>query len=138
MADKIQNNVEFEKAAKLAAQYGAGLDIKSTYTDLADLSASATATDLIPAGAVVFGVLVEVTTLATGAATFSVGDGTDADKWGTGIAVALGTKTSGSDFTAGDPTHYAAATSVVLTGDVAFTAGAARVVVVYGELPEIA
>ena len=64
-----------------------------------------------------------------------MGDGTDADRWGTGIAVTAGTTTTGANFTVTTPFHYAAATSVVITGAGGdFTAGVVRVTVHYVSL----
>lgn len=94
--------------------------------------ATVTAASLIPAGSVVIGVTVRVTTLIEGAASFTIGDGTDADRWGTGIAVAAGTTTTGADSTITSVPIYAAATSVVLTATGSnFTAGAVRITVHY-------
>ncbi len=93
--------------------------------------ASGTATNLIPAGALVLGVTVRVTTLITsgdGSTSFTIGDGTDADAWGTGIVFTLGTTTTGSDFTISTAPFYPTATSVVLTATGGtFSAGAARI-----------
>ena len=78
------------------------------------------------------GVTVRVTTLIEGATSFEVGDGTDPDRWGTAIAVAATTTTTGTAFTITSVPFYAAATSVVLTANVSnFTAGAVRVSVHY-------
>ena len=113
-------------------QLSDGPVFSKTTTVLSDLNASATATGAIPAGAVVTGVIVTTTVAITGAANFGVGDGTDADKWGAALTnVAVGAKSSSADFTAGDPTHYAAATDVVLTGNAGFTTGGALVEVFY-------
>lgn len=94
--------------------------------------ATVTATDLIPAGSVVLGVTVRVTTLMTGATAFDVGDGSDADRWGDDIAVAAGTTTTNANTTITAVPIYAAATSVVLTAVTSdFTAGAVRITVHY-------
>lgn len=86
---------------------------------LLDISASSTATDLIPANSLVLGVTVNVKTIIVGttAVSFAIGDGTDADRWGTGIAFTAGTKTNIADFTIASPQYYGSATSVVLTPD---------------------
>ena len=86
---------------------------------LLDLSVSSTATDLIPANSLVLGVTVFVKTIIVGttAVSFDIGDGTDADRWGTGIAFAAGTDTNIADFTITGPAYYGAATDVVLTPD---------------------
>jgi hypothetical protein len=94
--------------------------------------------DLIPAGSLVLGVTVKVVTTITGATTFTIGDGTDADKWGATIALAAGTKTSIIDFTTTTPTYYAAATKITLTATGSnFTAGAVTITVHYISLTAI-
>jgi hypothetical protein len=118
------------------ATNGQALGIKVATAAVTGMSgATVTATNLIPAGATVLGVTVRVTTLIAsgdGGTTFTIGDGTDADAWGTGIAFAAGTVTSGTAFTVTTPLHYAAATSVVLTcTGGTFNAGAARITVHY-------
>lgn len=93
-----------------------------------------TQADLIPAGSLVLGVTIRVTSAVSGAGlgTMSIGDGTDADRWGTGIALAAGTTTTIADFTISSPVYYAAATGVVLTGNAGqFDAGAVRLTVHY-------
>jgi hypothetical protein len=89
----------------------------STLLDL-DVDGS-TATDLIPAGCLVLGVTVFVETeiFGTTAVSFSVGDGSDVDRWGTGIIFAEETSTSISDFTIASPVYYGVDTDVVLTPD---------------------
>jgi len=105
--------------------------INQATSELTGLSgATVTATNLIPAGSLVLGVSVRVTTLITGATSFAIGDGTDADRWGTGIAVTAGTVTTLANITITSPIYYAAATSVVLTAAGSnFTAGAVRITV---------
>lgn len=89
-----------------------------------------TFTGLIPAATLVIGVTVRVTTLITGATSFKVGTGADADAWGTGIAVAAGTTTSIADFTQTSPLFYPVATDVILTSTGGnFSGGAVRVTV---------
>jgi hypothetical protein len=87
---------------------------------LLDLDADgSTATDLIPPGSLVLGVTVFVETEITGttAVSFAVGDGSDVDRWGTGIDFDEETSTNISDFTIASPVYYGAATDVVLTPD---------------------
>lgn len=97
--------------------------------------ASVTLTNLIPAGVLVLGVTTRVTTAITGATSFQVGDGTDTDKWGATVNIALNTTSDGADFTALTPTFYPATTSVVLTANGGnFTAGNIRVAVHYIDL----
>lgn len=97
--------------------------------------ATVTASNLIPAASFVIGVTIRVTTLITGPASFNVGDGTTANKWGNAVALAAGTVTTIANFIAGSsPTNYLAATNVVLTavgGGGAFTGGAVRITVHY-------
>lgn len=112
---------------------GQSLNIQSaTTTKTAMSGATVTATNLIPAGSMVIGVTVRVTTLIETATSFTIGDGSDADRWGTGIAVALNTTTGIPDFTIASPVYYSAATSVVLTATGGnFSAGAVRITVHY-------
>jgi hypothetical protein len=113
--------------------FGSKALVKTNSTTKSALSgATVTATDLIPAGSIVLGVNVKVITLITGATSFTIGDGTDADRWGTGIAVAAGTTTTTADITVTSAPIYAAATSVVLTAAGSnFTAGAVEISVHY-------
>ena len=97
--------------------------------------ATVTATNLIPAGSLVLGVTARVTTLITGATSFEIGDGVDADRWGTTIAVAANTTTDIANFTIASPVYYTAANNVVLTANGSnFTAGAVRLTVHYIDL----
>jgi len=74
-------------------------------------------TTAIPANSQVWGMTCKVTTILAGASltTFSLGDGTDADRWGTGIAIAAGTTINLANWTLAAPWPYATATSLVLT-----------------------
>lgn len=95
---------------------------------------TATATNLIPAGSLVIGIDARVTTTISGAGlgSFSIGDGTDADRWGTGIALAAGTTVTLANATIATVPIYAAATSVVLTANAGqFDAGVIRITVHY-------
>ena len=107
-----------------------------TVQELTGLSgASVTASNLIPAGAIVLGVLVEVTTAITGATSFDVGDGATANRWGDNIAITLGTKTDLTDTTDTSVPIFPAANNVVLTAVGSnFTAGAVRITVHYIDL----
>lgn len=94
--------------------------------------ATGTRSNFIPGGALVLGITVRVTTLITGATTFDVGDGTDVDRWGAAIAVALNTTTTGTAFTVNAPAHYAADTDLVLTANGSnFTAGAVKLLMTF-------
>jgi len=113
---------------------GAKITMKTATASVTCSGATSTATSLIPAKAILIGVAVRVTTAITGATTFTIGDGSDADRWGTGIAIAVDTVTSESDATA-DPSGWSAtALSVVLTATGSnFTAGVVRVTAFYHE-----
>jgi len=112
---------------------GAGPTLLTVETLVSALSgATATATNLIPAGCFLFGITVRVTTLITGATSFDIGDGSDANRWGGTIAVAVGTTSSIADFTAAGYGQFTTANSVVLTANGSnFTAGAVRVTAHY-------
>ena len=102
----------------VAVSGGNGIATTATHAStLLNIATSATATNLIPANSLVLGVTVFVKTIIVGttAVSFAVGDGTDVDRWGTGIAFAAGTKTNISNFTIASPVYYGSATSVVLT-----------------------
>jgi hypothetical protein len=111
--------------------FSQSLNIESDSVLLSGISgATATATNLIPAGSIVFGVTVRVTTAITGATTFDVGDGTDVDRWGAAISINADTTTTASNFTITSVPIYASATSVVLTANGGnFSAGGVRVTV---------
>jgi len=118
---------------------GQALTMKAaTTTKTAMSGATVTATNLIPAGSMVIGITVRVTTLITGATTFDIGDGTDVDRWGAAIALAAGTTTTIANFTQdtdNGPIYFPSATSVVLTANGSnFTAGAVRITVHYIDL----
>lgn len=112
------------------------ISIKSVETSLncASAAGTCTATNLIPAGSIVLGVATRVTTLFAGCTSIDIGDGTDADKWGDDEAITAGSTTTVVHSTAGSPTAYNAATSVVLTavgGATDFSAGVMKIVVFY-------
>ena len=128
----IQNDLIHEDQAN-----GQQLLVKSATTELTGLSgATATATNLIPAGSCVLGVTARVTTTITGAATdFDIGDGTTQNLFGNAIGLAAGTTTDLADHIMTTPKNYFTNTSVVLTsGGPDFTAGAVRLTVHYIDL----
>lgn len=137
MSTLIKDNVVVTGSLGFSAGFGDQITFKSATTTITGMSgATATASNFIPAGALVLGVFLKVTTLITMGAgtTFTVGDGTTADRWGSGIALALGTTTTFANFKAATSLlqAYASATSVVLTGTGgSFTAGAVRLTMVY-------
>ncbi len=96
-----------------------------------------TATGAIPAGAQVIGVVGRVVTAVTGpGASFTVGDGTDADRWSGAKGLTAGTTWTQDDATA-DPagTWAATARNVVLTANSGtFTAGQVRITVFYWDV----
>jgi len=113
--------------------FGAGLTFQSVEVETPVMTgATVTLTGIIPAGAVVLGVLARVTAVVTGAASSNIGDGTTASKWAAAVPLTLGFATTNLTGTAPAPTYYAAATNVVLTAVTAnYTAGKMRVVVYF-------
>lgn len=83
-----------------------------------------TITGVIPAGAVLQSLSCRVDTViaGAGASTFSLGDGTDADLYGTALAFAAGTTVDTSDFTASPATQAWSASA----GDLTMTANAGQ------------
>ena len=115
---------------------GSATNVQKATTSLTTNSGigTATATNLIPAGSLVIGIDARITTVIAGAgmASFSIGDGSDADRWGTGIALAAGTTVTLADATINAAPIYAAATSVVLTANAGqFDSGVIRLTVHY-------
>ena len=105
--------------------------VKQTLSALSGASATTTGT-FIPDGAVVVGVTTRVTTLLTGATGYTIGDGTDADRWGDITGTAIGTTSDNRDWTAGTIECFTAGGNVTLTAKTAnFTAGAIEVCVFY-------
>jgi hypothetical protein len=80
--------------------------------------ASVTATAIIPDGAVVVGVTTKVTTgLGTGSGTtgYTVGDGSDVDRWGVVVGTASGTSSDNTNWTATTIQAFTAASDIVIT-----------------------
>ncbi len=119
-----------------AGANGSFQNIQTATEELTSLSgASATTSGLIPAGSLILGVSVRVTTAITGATDFDIGDGTDVDAFGAAIAIGGGTTSDLSDWTISTPPLVTSATEVVLTANGSnFTAGAVRIVVWYTTL----
>ncbi len=91
-------------------------------------AATCTWTNGIPAGALVEAVCTRVTSVVTGDAGFtgiSIGDGTDADRWGANVSPLANATTNLANATITTAPIYAAATSIVLTqvGGSTFVAG---------------
>ena len=62
-------------------------------------STSLSASNLIPSGSLVFGVVSKSKSIGTGTAnTYSIGDNTNTTLWGTNISTSLGTTTSSANF----------------------------------------
>jgi hypothetical protein len=95
------------------------LETRQVSTVLTGLTgASVNATGLLPDGAIAIGVTTYVRTAlgTTGGTTgYSVGDGTDADRWGSKSATAIATQTQNSDWTVGTLEAFTAAKNVVIT-----------------------
>ncbi len=121
---------------------GAKLEIKKI-SELMTVAAAATSTSvaqLLPANALILGVVGRVTVAIPTATSFTVGDGTTAAKFGTGIAVSAGT-TFKSGFAHFNPANTNAAgpvqgsaANIVLTmtgGTPATATGRVRVTVFY-------
>jgi hypothetical protein len=101
-----------------ASNYSRAVIKHATATLSAVSGASVTATNLIPAKANVLGVNTRVTTgLGTGGGTtgYTVGDGSDADRWGAVTGTIAGTDTDGNDATADPTSWFTAANNVVIT-----------------------
>ena len=105
--------------------------VKQTLSALSGASATTTGT-FIPDGAVVVGVTTRVATALTGAAGYTIGDGTDADRWGDITGTAIGTTSDNRDWTAGTIECFTAGGNITLTAKTSnFTAGAIEICVFY-------
>lgn len=108
--------------------YGTRRKIRSVTAESGGMTGSTTTfSNLIPAKSTYLGCVVRVTILITGATSFNIGDGTDADRWGAAIAPTATTTTTQASFTATPYGWSATAISPVLTAVGSnFTAGAVR------------
>jgi hypothetical protein len=105
--------------------------VKQTLSALSGASATTTGT-FIPDGAVVVGVTTRVGTALTGATGYTIGDGTDADRWGDITGTAIGTTSDNANWTAGTIECFTAGGNVTLTANGSnFTAGAIEICVFY-------
>lgn len=126
--------------ARVVAPNGVSANIKyATATVAAAAGATVTATNLIPDGAFLLGVVTRITvTLGNGGGTtgYQIGDGSDADRWGAIAARTAGTTSSNADATAAFTGSFIAANSVVLTavGGNFDGTGTFRVTVMYIDL----
>lgn len=109
------------------------LAITTVRATLSGLSgASVTATNLIPAGAVVVGVTAKVLTAVTGATSWQLGTAADPDRFAATGGIALGSTTDNINWTAGGIECFLAATSLILTANGSnFTGGAVYISVQY-------
>jgi len=110
------------------------LTIKTKAVTLSALTGASVATTggFIPDGAVLVGLTTRVSTAITGATGYDIGDGSDADRWGANVAIALNTSSDNRDWTAGTVECFTAAQEVTLTavgGN--FTNGAVVIVAHY-------
>lgn len=109
--------------------------VKAVETEVECSGATVTASNLVAAKNYLLGVVIRVTEAITGATSFSIGDGSDADRFGATIAITLGTTTSEANFTASPVGFLSSALSVVLTAAGAdFTDGKVRITAFYIEM----
>jgi hypothetical protein len=105
--------------------------VRQTLSALSGASATTTGT-FIPDGAVVVGVTTRVGTLLTGATGYTIGDGTDADRWGDITGTAVGTTSDNRDWTAATIECFTSGGNITLTAKTNnFTAGAIEICVFY-------
>lgn len=106
--------------------------VQTVTTAVTGSGATSTTGNVIPAGATVVGVATTTTTTITGATGYTVGDGSDADRYGDVTGTAAGTNTDSADYTA-DPRWWTnTARAIVLTAKTSnFTGGVVQVVVFY-------
>jgi hypothetical protein len=110
------------------------LAIKTKAVTLSNLSGAsvATTTGFIPDGAVLVGLTTRVSTAITGATGYDIGDGSDADRWGANVGIALNTSSDNTNWTAGTIECFTAAQEVTLTAvGNNFTGGAVVIVAHY-------
>ena len=122
--------------------YGSGLQFRSVEAVVNTNTTTATAATgtIIPAGALVLGVVVRVTTVVAGpTASFKVGIASvDDDKWGNAVPIGVNSTTTSANFTDGAPMFFSSATAVTLTAnDNTFTSGAVRVCVHYLQISQL-
>lgn len=129
--------------AYLQASYSASGGIGSLRTeeveqDVSDDAGTSTWANAIPAGSVVLGVGARVTTAVEGCTSIDIGDGTTADLFVDGMAVAEGTTANLANAAAATvanlPKVYRGTTNIVLTavgGAADFSAGVVKITLVY-------
>lgn len=112
---------------------GGSANIKAAMELLDDVSTGATTTSLIPAGCILIGLSTYVTDTITGSGVtgYTVGDGSDADRWGDITGTAIGTNSTLADWTAAGIVITSATDVTITATGGTFTAGAVRVVAWY-------
>jgi hypothetical protein len=112
---------------------GASVNFAANMELLADVSSGAVTTDLLPAGCILLGLSTYVTDTITGSGVtgYTVGDGSDPDRWGEAAAVSIGTTTTIADWTAVGIVLTSALDVTITAVGGTFTAGAVRVVAHY-------
>lgn len=128
----------FKDTLLIGTDYGASLNVKRVCGthDTDGGAGTETISGVVPARARVLGVAMRVTTVLAGASlgTWSLGDGTDADLYGSGLAKTAGTTAGNHTATANPLTHAWATTAgnLVLTASAGqFDSGAVRYCVFY-------
>lgn len=98
---------------------GSACEFKLATTELTSVTgATATASNLIPAGGVVVAVTTRITTAlgtSNGTTGYNIGEGVDADRWGAVSAVTAGTTSDNSNWTANTIQNFDSANDVILT-----------------------
>ena len=98
---------------------GASVIVKQATTTLSNVSgASVTATNLIPANSELIGVVTRTTAglgTSNGTTGYTIGDGSDADRWGAITGTIAGTTSKQSDATADPRGWFGSAQNVVIT-----------------------
>jgi hypothetical protein len=121
---------------KLVGDNGQVLEIVEHAVSTGTMSGStATASAVFPAGCMALGLTIHPTTAITSGTgtTYKVGDGTDDDRWGTGIAFANNVTMADAVVTA--PVIFATAKDVILTVNTGtFSGGVCRVTGYYIKL----
>lgn len=116
---------------------GAVLTVKMKTAEVTGFTGSSMAAEnFIPAGSLVLGLTCRVTTAIEGpTSTFTIGDESDADRFGLTVAKAAGTTTSYAEWTITSPPVYTAETDIRFAPtDSTFSAGAVRVTMWYATL----
>lgn len=129
-----KDTIGFYAGFNVHGGYGDALGMKFSVVTVSGLTGATTsATNMIPAGSLVFGVAARVITLTTGASAIKIGDGTTANLFANALALTAGsTSTYADHLSTFTPKIYAAATSIVLTAVTSnFTAGAVELVLYY-------